>query len=177
MPTNACYRCGEAHQAAICRQHVINVRRRAILQSSQAGLVPQRQEEIHPVHQVEQVNNSEVYTMYNFPGAKVDLIWEVVQIGDQELLMKVDTGASLSVIIEETYCFLTKTPALLPTQARLRTYTAVCCSVFGWYTHHMKIKSWTPENFRSIEPIGESRDAAEKEQVQVLNDRDWVSWS
>ena len=106
--------------------------------SSQAGLVPQRQEETHPVHQVEQEDNSEVYTMYNLPGAKVDPI-RVVQIGDQELPMEVDIGASLSIISEGTYCSLTKIPALLPTQARLHTYTGELLPVLGLITipvHH-----------------------------------------
>ena len=39
--------------------------------------------------------------------------------------MEVDTGASLSVISEKTYCSLNNAPQLQPTQARLRTYTGV----------------------------------------------------
>ena len=37
-----------------------------------------------------------------------------MQIRDQELPMEVDTGALLSIISEEIYCFLIKIPALLP---------------------------------------------------------------
>ena len=96
--------------------------------------MPQRQEETHPAHQVEQEDNSEVYTMYNLPGATVDPIRVVVQIGDQEVPMEVDTGASLSIISEEMYCSLTKTPALLPTQARLCTYTGELLPVLGSIT-------------------------------------------
>ena len=86
-------------------------------------MVPRRQNDTRTIHQLEQEDNSEVYTMYNLQGAKVDPIRVVVRIGDQELPMEVDTGASLSIISEETYHSLTKTPALLPTQARLCTYT------------------------------------------------------
>ena len=62
-----------------------------------------------------------------------------MQIGDQELPMEATTGASLSIISEETYCSLTKTPALLPTQARLHTYTGELLPVLGSITvpvHH-----------------------------------------
>ena len=40
--------------------------------SRQAGVVPWRQNDTRPVHQLEQEDNSEVYTMYNLQGAKVD---------------------------------------------------------------------------------------------------------
>ena len=51
----------------------------------------------------------------------------------------VDTGASLSIISEETYHSLAKTPALLPTQAKLRIYTGESLPVLGSVTvvvHH-----------------------------------------
>ena len=146
MPTNPNYQSGEAHQAAKCRFkqatcHKCKKKYRIakVCWSSQAGMVPQRQEETHPGHQVEQEDNSEVYTMYNLPRAKVDPIQVVVQIGDEELLMEVDLGTSLSIISEETYCSLTKTPALLPIQARLRTCIGEPLPVLGSITvpiHH-----------------------------------------
>ena len=77
--------------------------------------------------------------MYNLPGAQIDPIQVVVWIGDQELPMEVDTGASLSIISEQTYHSLIKAPALLPTQARLRTYTGEPMPVLGLITvpvHH-----------------------------------------
>lgn len=57
-----------------------------------------------------------------------------MQIRDQELPMEVDTGALLSIISEETYCFLIKITALLPTQARLHTYTKEPLPVLGSIT-------------------------------------------
>ena len=102
-------------------------------------MAPQRHEETRPVHQVTQEDSSEVYTMYNLPGAQLDPIQVVVWIGDQELPMEVDTGASLSIISEQTYHSLIKAPALLPTQARLRTYTGEPLPVLGLITvlvHH-----------------------------------------
>ena len=61
-----------------------------VCQSSQAGMVPQRQEETCPIHQVWQEDNFKAYTMYYLPRAKVHPNQVVVQIGDQELPMKVD---------------------------------------------------------------------------------------
>ena len=54
-------------------------------------MVPRRQNDTCPIHQLEQEDNSEVYTMYNLQGANVDPIRVVVRIGDQELPMEVDT--------------------------------------------------------------------------------------
>ena len=68
MPTNQCYQCGKLIQqlnADLSKQRVINIKKGHIAKvrwSSQAGMVPQKQEETHPVHQVEQEDNSEVYT-------------------------------------------------------------------------------------------------------------------
>lgn len=54
--------------------------------SSQAGIVPQRQphpSETHPVHQIAQEESSEeLNAMYNFPGAQINPIQVVVNIGD-----------------------------------------------------------------------------------------------
>ena len=77
--------------------------------------------------------------MYNLPGAQIDPIQVDMWIGDQELPMEVDTGASLSIISEQTYHSLIKAPALLLTQARLRTYTGEPMPVLGLITvpvHH-----------------------------------------
>ena len=119
MPTNPCYQFGKTHPAAKCRfkhakchkcKKVISLLAKChiakVCWSSQAGMMPHRQDETHSVHQIEQEDNSEMCTMYNLPGAKVDPIRVVVQIGDQELPMEVDIGTSLAIISEETYCFL-----------------------------------------------------------------------
>ena len=59
----------EAHPAAKCRFKQASCHKykkkghiAKVCWSSQAGMVPQKQEETHPVHQVEQEDNSEVYT-------------------------------------------------------------------------------------------------------------------
>ena len=146
MANQPCFRCGGAHPPAKCRFkqatcHKCNKKGHIAraCRSSQAGMAPQRHEETRPVHQVTQEDSSEVYTMYNLPGAQIDPIQVVVWIGDQELPMEVDTGASLSIISEQTYHSLIKAPALLPTQARLRTYTGEPMPVLGLITvpvHH-----------------------------------------
>ena len=63
----------------------------------------------------------------------------VVGIGNQNLLMEVDTGVSLSIISEETYSSLDNASQLQPTGARLRTYTVESLPVLGSITvsvHH-----------------------------------------
>ena len=60
-------------------------------------------------------------------------------IGNQDLLMEVDTGASLSIISEKTYSSLHNAPQLQSTEARLRTYTGESLPVLGSITvtvHH-----------------------------------------
>ena len=81
-------------------------------------MAPQRHEETRHVHQVTQEDSSEVYTMYNLPGAQIDPIQVVVWIGDQELPMEVDTGASLSIkliipLLRHQHCYQSKPDYIL----------------------------------------------------------------
>ena len=86
MANQPCFRCGGAHPPAKCRFkqascHKCNKKGHIAraCRSSQAGMAPQRHEETRPVHQVTQEDSSEVYTMYNLPGAQIDPI-QVVEI-------------------------------------------------------------------------------------------------
>ena len=76
-------------------------------------------------------DDDNVYTMFTLPLDKVDPIKIAVEIDSTPLLMKLDTGASLSIISENVYKMLLSRPLLQSISARLRTYTGEAIKVLG----------------------------------------------
>ena len=76
-------------------------------------------------------DDDNVYKMFTLPLDKVDPIKIAVEIDSTSLLMKLDTGASLSIISENVYKMLLSRPLLQSTSARLRTYTGEAIKVLG----------------------------------------------
>ena len=68
------------------------------------------------------------YPMFTFPG-KGQPIVVTVKTNGSELLMEMDTGASLSIISESTYHSLSALPELNSTDVTLHTYTGEYCSL------------------------------------------------
>ena len=151
-----CYRCGGNHRADMCRFkqatcHKCNKRGHIarVCHNSQIKLPsnrqgqPSRSGSLHQISQAQEApeddSTDEVYALYNLPGSRTKPIQAVVGIGNQDLLMEVDTGASLSIISEKTYSSLHNAPQLQSTEARLLTYTGESLPVLGSITvtvHH-----------------------------------------
>ena len=140
LPANTqCYRCGGNHKASSCtfkesachhckkKGHLAkmcrNRRDPSTGKSTSKGM--------HQVTLDDEGTQDDVYRMYNLPGPQTNPIQVTVSIENQDVLMEVDTGASLSVISEATYKSLSTVLPLQPTQAKLCTYTGESLGVLG----------------------------------------------
>ena len=129
-----CHKCNKrGHIARVCHNS----------QPSNRQGQPSRSGSLHQISQAQEApeddSTDEVYALYNLPGSRTKPIQAVVGIGNQDLLMEVDTGASLSIISEKTYSSLHNAPQLQSTEARLRTHTGESLPVLGSITvtvHH-----------------------------------------
>ena len=75
-----------------------------------------------------------VYEMFPLTAPKPDPLMVFVRVNEVELPMEIDTGASISIISEKTYLSTWPDephPCLLPSKARLRTYTGEMLHVCG----------------------------------------------
>ena len=135
-----CYRCGGNHRADICKfkqatchkcnkkGHIAKVCHSSQTKppSNRQGQPP-RNSSLHQILQAQEAleddSTDEVYALYNLPGSQTKPIQTIVSIGNQDLLMEVDTGASLSIISKKTYSSLNNAPQLQSTEVRLHTYT------------------------------------------------------
>ena len=75
-----------------------------------------------------------VYEMFPLTAPKPDPLMVFVRVNEVELSMEIDTGASISIISEKTYLSTWPDephPCLLPSKARLRTYTGEMLHVCG----------------------------------------------
>jgi len=78
---------------------------------------------MHQVTLDDDSTQDDVYRMYNLPDPKTNPIKVNMSIENQDVLMEVDMGASLSVISETMYKSLSTAPPLHSTQTKLCTYT------------------------------------------------------
>ena len=135
-----CHRCGGSHKASSCtfkdstchyckkKGHLAKMCRNrrdptTTGKSTTKGM--------HQVTLDEDGTQDDVYRMYNLLGPQTNPIQVTVSIENQDVLMEVDTGASLSVISETTYKSLSSVPPLQSTQAKLCTYTGESLGVLG----------------------------------------------
>ena len=135
---NQCYRCGGNHKASSCtykestchhckkKGHLAKMCRSRQDASSSKGT-------FKGMHQVmlDDDETEDVYKMYNLPGPQTNPIQVMVSIEGQDVLMEVDTGASLSVVSEMTYKSMSSAPPLQSTRAKLCTYTGESLGVLG----------------------------------------------
>jgi len=102
-----CYRCGHKHNAADCRFKNIEYHKCgkkghiARMCGSKPEPRPSHKLTQHTTHVV--IENSEDYAMYNLTGTSDKPLKITVGVDNSELEMEVDTGASVSIISEETY--------------------------------------------------------------------------
>ena len=150
-----CSRCGGKHSAAVCyfkdaechyckkRGHITRVcRRRPQQQRQQQQQQPRRghgQRKSHSAHVLavdeEGSQTPQEYSVCcNMTDGCSDAWRVVVRANGVDLPMEIDTGASVSVINEETYrtsWSAKQCPPLQPTNARLRSYTGEQIGVLG----------------------------------------------
>ena len=151
-PTKGCYRCGEKHRPSECRfrdancnfcskrGHISKVCRKRLGEASKSDQAPQDRappprrgkpqrtpQSAHLLQDDEapQVvhTDPDVYTLFKVKSAKVAPLIATVEVNGTDLAMGVDTGASLSLISEETYWPADTAPALEPSSISVRTYS------------------------------------------------------
>ena len=85
-------------------------------------------------HVVEETESEAAYTLFNLPGQQASPLMVMVEVNKVKLRMEVDTGASASIISEETYNRSwsdEEQPRLTPSTRKLRTYTREYLKVQG----------------------------------------------
>jgi len=156
-----CYRCGGPHKAPECTfqkakchkygkvGHTAKVcHSKAKPPKSTAAKAPQHQ---HSLLFDEQYTDSEPvcpeYGMHNVTVCHSDLIFANIEINKLKIQMEIDTGASRSIVGEDTFKQLRLEelqPTITPTKVKLRTYTGELISVVGVATvtvnHHNQCK-------------------------------------
>ena len=88
-------------------------------------------------------DTSDSYEMFNLSGTQGKPYFVNVQLNNCDLEMEIDTGASLSIMSEQTYHSLWQTqsrPDLQPTTVKLHTYTKEPIKVLGIITVHVCYK-------------------------------------
>ncbi len=151
-PGYPCHRCGGRHLASSCRfrdadcrrcgkrGHIARVCRSKPKEQHSPGRETARPTDrrTNVLEDVEEEpeNQDTVYpaSLFCLSGRTTDPLRETVQINQVDVSMEVDTGASLSVISEETYkasWSLERRPPLRPSGAGLRTYTGEELEVLG----------------------------------------------
>ena len=119
------------HIAKVCR-----ARTSTRIKSAKKHHVPQQTKVVHEEEFLETENEIEENTYYvkkTVPG-RVDPIWVSVEASGKVLNMERDTGALVSLILEETYRRTWRgrtTPMLKTTNKRLKTYTGDTIQVVG----------------------------------------------
>ena len=136
-----CHRCGDKHNAADCKFKTAECRKcgkkghiARVCRSKPPTQEPRppRKFTQHATHIV--TEDSEDYTMYNLTGVSVKPLKVTVCVDNVELNMEVDTGASVSIISEETYSRLWsegQQPSLQESAITLRTYSGEQLSIKG----------------------------------------------
>ena len=136
-----CHRCGDKHNAADCKFKTAECRKcgkkghiARVCRSKPPTQepCPPRKFTQHATHIV--TEDSEDYTMYNLTGVSVKPLKVTVCVDNVKLDMEVDTGASVSIISEETYSRLWsegQQPFLQESAITLRTYSGEQLSIKG----------------------------------------------
>ena len=140
MPlAESCSRCGGRHSAVTCkfknadcfhcrkRGHIARACRNKKKESTHSAKKPShRTHRMSELEQPQPVAEEPVYSLFQLSARSTNPIRVTVGAQGKDLLMEVDTGASLSLMSESTYRSTwsdTERPLLQPSQVKLRTYT------------------------------------------------------
>uniref|UniRef100_A0A8C2FFT4 Gypsy retrotransposon integrase-like protein 1 n=2 Tax=Cyprinus carpio TaxID=7962 RepID=A0A8C2FFT4_CYPCA len=154
-----CYRCGGAHFATSCKfkeavchncgkkGHLAKKCRsnKWKVKNSKDGGKPHSK--THHIGEAEQEETCS-YSMFNLSESRSDPLYATIQVNGASLKMEIDTGASASIISEETYGKLwinDQTPALCESSIKLRTYTGEIIPVMGAVKVNIAYGSQTAE--------------------------------
>ena len=149
-----CYRCGRRHRASVCRHketvcnicgkkgHIARACRSKDKDpqpksSEQNQPQPSEQDQPKPMEQSQPQGNTntvtqeavqaddDIYEMFPLRGKRYDPIYATVTMNSTPVQMEIDTGATLSVISEDTFNQVWKdqAPPLRTERVKLRTYT------------------------------------------------------
>ena len=137
----SCYRCGDKHSPANCKFRAAECRKCRkkghIAHACRSKLFVQ---EPHPPRKLTPrathvvTKDSLDYSMYNLTGTSIKPLKVTVTVDNEELVVEVDTGASVSIISEEIYAHLWlngKKPSLLESDITLRTYSGEQLAIKG----------------------------------------------
>lgn len=157
-PKVECYRCGGGHLATACRFKDTECRNcgkkghiaRACRSKKKEGGDPKPpkppKSASHRAHYVEAQdgpfeNEDQAYAMFTLTDQSSQPYTTTVDVCGQRLRMEIDTGASWSIMSEETYRDLLKSECDLPLQdcdTQLRTYTGESLPILGRVMVHVK---------------------------------------
>ena len=100
-----CYRCRRNHKASSCTYNLSPLQEKGNLAKQSRQDSPRSKSTPKGMYQVilDDDETEDVYRMYNLPANPIQV---TVSIEGQDVLMKVETGASLSVVSEMTYMSL-----------------------------------------------------------------------
>ena len=125
--TAECHKCGKkGHLACVCRSKA----------PSKKGPHPQRKSNPCSATYIVTEDSGD-YSTYNVTGSPVQPLKVTVIANNANLEMEVDTGASTSIISEQTYNQLwpqDRRPILQPTAVKLRTYSGEQLNIKGVIT-------------------------------------------
>ncbi|XP_029551127.1 uncharacterized protein K02A2.6-like [Salmo trutta] len=147
-----CFRCGGTHYGNNCKfmetvchncnkkGHLAKKCRgpRSKPEGGRTGLgkftAPKPQSAAHHLESTEEEDEHCSYNMFNVREPRAEPIYATVEVDGKQMRMEVDTGASASVISEETYkqkWGSRQVSALTPAGIRLRTYTGETIPLLG----------------------------------------------
>ena len=127
-----CHKCGkQGHIAKVCRS-------KAKFQKLAPPKAPQQQHKQHTLQLYDQLSDYESeypeYPMHTLSASHSDAILATVELNKAKLQMEIDTGASRSIVGEDTFNQLWSEklhPLITPTQIQLKTYTGELIPVLG----------------------------------------------
>lgn len=136
-----CHRCGRKHSPHDCRHkstvchsckkrgHLARMCRTRSASQGRHNSLRDRPQKTHSV----EAEEAESYTLYPVKSPRTPPIDVKVRVNNVDVMMELDTGASVTIISEQTYrkIWPQGAPPLQPSTTRLRTYTGEELEVLG----------------------------------------------